>query len=120
MKAEILDQFPFLFVCPLLQRAKPRVNTIFGEVQASLRGKNISTLLLTSPMLNIVVEGTACFIEQINIAKLLSLVSNMYPADFRTDMGMLHQEMRNVAHTASCPISQCKERFSTQVIALLD
>src|SRR5260370_15575631 len=71
-------------------------------------------------MSNVVVEGTTCFVEQINITEFLPLVPNMQPANFRADMGMLYQKMCCITHTASCPVSQRKERLPAQVITLLD
>jgi hypothetical protein len=120
MEAEIGDEFPLFMIGLSFEDTKPVVNAVFCEVSASLRSKDVRTLLLTSTMLNVVVERTASFVQQINITELLSFMADVQPADFRADMGMLHQQVRNIAHTTPCPVPQRKERCSTQVISFLD
>jgi hypothetical protein len=88
MEAEIGDEFPLFVIGLSFEGTKPVVDPIFGEVCASLRSKDVLTLLLTSTMLNVVVERTASFVQQINITELLSFMADTHPTDFRADMGI--------------------------------
>jgi len=54
-----------------------------------------------SAMLEVVVHGTACFVEEVNIEKLLVLVSNVQRADLGPRMRMLTQEVRDITRPAS-------------------
>ena len=42
-------------------------------------------------MLEILIEGTSCFIHEINVAKLLSLEANMKPTNFWANMRILDE-----------------------------
>src|SRR5258708_25824396 len=119
MKAEIGDEIPFLFVCLSFEGAKPMMNTVFCQMRTPLRGKDKDTLRVTSAVLDIVIEGTACFVEEINVTKFFPFVTHMQPANLRAHMGMLHQEVCSITHPTTGPVAQGKEGLATEVIGFL-
>src|SRR5207237_3278062 len=106
MKRESSDEFPFLVVGLPLEAPEPLVNAIFGETRTPLGGKDVGTRSLTPAMLEVVIQGATCLVQQIDVTELLALVSDMEPADLRTHMRVFHQEVCRIAHTASGPVSQ--------------
>src|SRR5712692_11641421 len=44
-------------------------------------------------------------VHEINIAKFAAFVSDVQPADLRTHVSMLSQEMGNITHTAPRPVA---------------
>lgn len=91
VKGEISNQVPFILLGRMLERTEPMVNAIFCEMCASLRSKDIYRLWITTAVLEIVVEWTACFIQEVNVAELFPFMSNMQPPDLRTNMRMFPQ-----------------------------
>src|SRR5436190_9344721 len=80
MKREVSDQLPLLAVSVPFEALEPLVNPIFGETRTPLGGKDIWAGALTPAVLEVVVQGTACFVQQIDVTKLLALVSDVDPA----------------------------------------
>jgi hypothetical protein len=70
-------------------------------------------------VLDVVIQGTACFVQEIDVTKFLPLVSDMEPANPATHMGMFHQQVRHIAHAASGPVSQSEDGFAAQIVLLL-
>ena len=75
MKREIGDEVPLLLVGLPFEGAEPMVNAIFRKTWTSLGGKDVDAFWVTPTMLEVVVEGTTRFVEQINIPELFPLVS---------------------------------------------
>src|SRR6266487_2416778 len=119
MKREGSYEFPFLVVGLPFEALEPLVNPIFAETRTPLGGKDVGTGALTPAVLPVVVQGTTCFVQQIDVTKLLALVSNMEPTNLRTHMGMFHQQVRDITHAASSPVPQGEDGFSPQVTFLL-
>ena len=88
MKREVSDQLPLLVVGTPLEALEPLVNAIFGETRTPLGGKDVGTGALTPSMLEVIIQGTARFVQQIDVTKLLTLVSNMEPANLWTGMSV--------------------------------
>src|SRR5579863_4326544 len=120
MKGEVGDEFPLLPVGLPFEGAEPMVNAIFCETWASLRGEDVGALCITTTMLDVVIQGTTYFIQQINVSELFPFVSNMKPANLWTHMGVLHEQIRNITHATACPIAQSKQRLAAHIISFLD
>src|SRR5437660_2073579 len=103
MKRESSDEFPFLVVGLPLEALEPLVNAIFGGTRTPRGRKDVGTRALTPAMLEVVIQGATCLVQQIDVTELLALVSDMEPADLRTHMRVFHQEVCRIAHTASGP-----------------
>jgi hypothetical protein len=57
-----LQEFQLVFHLQF-EGAESMVNAIFRETRAALRGKDIEALCVTSTMLDVVKQRTACFVE---------------------------------------------------------
>src|SRR5207244_12815355 len=119
MNRESSDEFPFLVVGLPLEAPEPLVNAIFGETRTPLGRKDVGTRALTPAMLEVVIQGATCLVQQIDVTELLALVSDMEPANLRTHMRVFHQEVCHIAHTASGPVSYSDDGFPVQVSFLL-
>jgi len=71
-------------------------------------------------MLKILEERTPGLVHEIDIAELTSLISDMQPLNFWPHMGMLSQEVGDIAHAAPHPVAQGKKRFSSNILCLLN
>src|SRR5438874_6844496 len=119
MKREVSDQLPLLAVSVPFEATEPLVNPIFGETRTPLGGKDIWAGALTPAVLEVVVQGTACFVQQIDVTKLLALVSDVEPANLWTDMGVFYEQVRDITHAAPRPVPQSEDGFAAQVALLL-
>src|SRR5947209_18479587 len=119
MKREVSDQLPLLAVSVPFEATEPLVNAIFGETRTPLGGKDIRAALLAPAMLEILKERTACLVQQIDVTKLLALVSDVQPANLWTDMGVFYEQMRDITHAAPRPVPQSEDGFAAQVALLL-
>src|SRR6266487_515769 len=98
MEREGAGEFPLLLIGLLFECAEPVVDTILRQPLAPLRGKDIRTTLVTASVLEVVIQGTPGLVQEIDVAEFLPLVSHVQPANFRSDMGMLHQQMGHVTY----------------------
>src|SRR5207249_7067105 len=64
MKRESSDEFPFLVVGLPLEAPEPLVNAIFGETRTPLGRKDVGTRALTPAMLEVVIQGATCLVQQ--------------------------------------------------------
>src|SRR5215472_18331714 len=119
MKREVCDEFPLLVVGVPLEAAEPLVDAIFSETRTALGGKDVGTGLLAPAMLEVVIQGAARLVQQIDVAELLALVSDMQPANLWTNMRVFHQQVRHIAHPAPSPIPQGEDCFAAQVARFL-
>lgn len=120
MEREVRNLFPLIRCGSLFERSKPMMNARFCELLVALRSKKIRTFWIASTMLKILEERSPGLIEQINLTKFASLMSNVDLPDFRPNMGMFYKEMSYVTHPASSPIAESKKRFSSQILCLFD
>ena len=77
MKREVCDEFPFLVIGVPLEASEPLVNAIFGQTRTTLGGKDVDALWITPAMLEVVIQGAARLVQQIDVTELLALVSNV-------------------------------------------
>src|SRR6266567_992581 len=120
MKREVSDQLPLLVVGTPFEATEPLVNAIFGETRTPLGGKDIRAGMLTPAVLEVVVQGTARLVQQIDVTELLTLLSDMEPANLWTDMGVFYQQVRYITHAAPGPVPQSEDRFAAQVALFLE
>src|SRR5438046_9487216 len=97
MKREVSDQLPLLAVSLPLEAPEPLVNAIFGETRTPLGRKDVGTRALTPAMLEVVIQGATCLVQQIDVTELLALVSDMEPANIRTHMLVFHRELLKIS-----------------------
>src|SRR2546423_15156846 len=114
MKREVSDQLPLLAVSVPFEALEPLVNAIFGETRTPLGGKDIWAGALTPAVLEVVVQGTACLVQQIDVTKLLALVSDVEPANLWTDMGAFYEQMPDITHPAPPPVPQTEDGLAAQ------
>src|SRR5260221_10020119 len=80
-----------------------------------LRSEHIVTISCSFTPLEILVEWLSCCIQEDNVPILLTFMPHMKFANFPSHLGMLHQQVGNIAHATSSPLAQSKHRFATQV-----
>src|SRR5947199_9037591 len=119
MKREVSDQLPLLAVSLPFEATEPLVNPIFGETRTPLGGKDVGTRALTPAMLEVVIQGATCLVQQIDVTELLALVSDVEPANLWTDMGVFYEQVRDITHAAPRPVPQSEDGFAAQVALLL-
>src|SRR5258708_30675748 len=112
MKRHIGDQLPLVLGGMPLEGPKPVVNTRLGELLMALRGKDVGAFSLSSTVQQIVMKWPTCFIEQIDVAELIAFVSHMQPTNLWSHMGLLYQQVGDIAHSAPGPVAQGKECLS--------
>src|SRR5437667_6294395 len=119
MKREVSDQLPLLAVSLPFEATEPLVNPIFGETRTPLGGKDVGTRALTPAMLEVVIQGATCLVQQIDVTELLALVSDMEPADLRAHMRVFYEQVRDITHAAPRPVAQSEDGLPAQVSFLL-
>src|SRR2546430_16143323 len=119
MKRQLSDHLHRRALSLPFEATEPLVNPTFGETRTPLGGKDVGTRALTPAMLEVVIQGATCLVQQIDVTELLALVSDMEPANLRAHMRVFHQEVCRIAHTASGPVSQGEDGLPAQVSFLL-
>src|SRR6266702_387835 len=104
---------------PFVDRGLPKSPTIefsfWNRECFSLRGEHIVAFSCSFSLLKILVEWLSCRVQEDNVSIFLTFMSHMKFANFPSYLGMLHQQVGNIAHATSCPVAQSKHRFATQV-----
>src|SRR6266849_3251631 len=108
MKADIGDLLRFLWCCPLFERTKPMMEPCFAQTGTALRREDIGTPLITTPLLEVGIEGTPRFVHQVNVPNLYSGGSEMEPSTLGSHMRVFYLQMGDVCDATPSPVSQGK------------
>src|SRR6516225_6071772 len=95
---DVVDQVPFLFVGPPLERAEPVMDAGFAQALGALGGEYIRTVRITAALAQVVVQRLANGIEQIEIALFTTLMADVYPSHLRTEVKDRKSTRLNSSH----------------------
>ena len=92
------------------------MNTGFGQPRRALRSEDKRTLRVSAALMQISIQRPPDRIHQVDITRIASLVPNVYPTDFWTDVGMLNSQPGDITHSAASPIAQREKRLTARII----
>jgi hypothetical protein len=117
MEGQISDMVPLVFGGPRFQVTEPVMDPFLGLPRASLREKYICSLRIARG-LQVLIEGFARFVHQIDLAPFAAFMTHPQPAHLRPDMRMSHFEKGYITHLTARPIAQGNKGRSSSIICL--
>jgi hypothetical protein len=116
VEGNIANQLPLLSGRLRFNATEPVMNPSFGQPLVTLGGEDIRTFRIAPSVLKVVAQGVTCLVEQVDLTKLASLVSDTEPADLGTYIRVVYQEMAQIAHAAPGPVAQREEGSASYVV----
>src|SRR5260370_42521654 len=114
-----MNQLPLALGGTSLKCPEPVVNPFLAQALAALREKDVVPIGI-STRLEILIEWLSGLVHQVDVAPLATLVADMQPPNFRTDMCMGHLQPGDIADPASGPVAERENGRSTPIFLLLD
>lgn len=95
------------------------MDALLGQPRAALRRKDVGPFGIMC-RLEVLTEGLARFVDEIDITPFAPFVSDMEPTDLWTNVGMNYFQPGHITDPASGPIAERKKRGSSPILRLFD